>query len=95
MENSNPTQCNRVLEYIKQHGSITQYDAFFDLGIMRLASRISELRKKHGYSFSWEWVEVRNRFDEVCRVKKYMMGGDDDGKQQTGCDDLLRDRQSH
>ena len=95
MENSNTTQCIRVLEYIEQHGSITQFDAFLDLGIMRLASRISELRKKHGYNFTWEWVEVRNRFDEVCRVKKYMMGGDDDGKQQTGRDDLLRDRQSH
>lgn len=77
--NSNPTQCNRVLEYINQHGSITQFEAMLELGVMRLASRISELRK-HGYDFAWEWVEVRNRFDEPCRVKKYSLRGDDDGK---------------
>lgn len=69
--NSNPTQCQRVLEYIKNNGSITQYDALFDLGIMRLASRISELKKKHGYEFSCEWVTVQNRYGEPCRVKRY------------------------
>lgn len=71
--NSNPTQCNRVLEYIKQHGSITQFEAMLELGVMRLASRISELKKKHDYDFDCEWVEVRNRFDEPCRVKKYSL----------------------
>lgn len=89
--NSNPTQCERVLAYIEKHGSITQFDAFFELGIMRLASRISELRKK-GYKFRWEWVDVKNRYEESCRVKKYIMGGDTDGEEaaeQAGCDDLL------
>ena len=34
------TQCEKVLEYIKTHGSITAKEAYFNLGIMRLASRI-------------------------------------------------------
>lgn len=39
------TQAEKVYDYINKHGSITQYEAFFELGIMRLASRISDLKK--------------------------------------------------
>lgn len=46
MEISRPTQCERIIKYLKDFGSITQYQALQDLGIMRLASRISELQKK-------------------------------------------------
>ena len=38
------TQNQRILNYLKEFGSITQLEALKDLGIMRLASRISELR---------------------------------------------------
>ena len=41
------TQCEQVLVYMVEHGSITQRDAL-NLGIYRLASRISDLRKR-GY----------------------------------------------
>jgi len=34
MSNSRPTQAQRVLDYIEQFGSITQYEALKDLGIM-------------------------------------------------------------
>lgn len=68
--NSNPTQCIRIINYIKQFGSITQYEALADLGVMRLASRISELRKQ-GYNIKGEMVEVKNRFNEVCNIKRY------------------------
>lgn len=70
MTNSNPTQCTRILAYMEEHGSITQFEALNELGVMRLASRISNLRKD-GYDIDCEWVEVVNRFDEKCRVKKY------------------------
>ena len=69
MENSKPTQTERVKEFMEVHGSITQKDAFEVLGIYRLASRISELRKTH--DIVSEMVEVRNRFGEKCRVASY------------------------
>ena len=43
------TQSDRVLDYIKEFGSITQLDAIRDLGIMRLASRVSDLKKSGVY----------------------------------------------
>lgn len=48
MKERKPTQAERILDYIREFGSITQIEALRDLGCMRLASRISDLRKQ-GY----------------------------------------------
>ena len=72
-KNSNPTQAQRVLEYIEEFGSITQFDALKDLGVMRLASRISDLRRM-GYPIESGIVAVRNRFEEKCYIKSYRLG---------------------
>ena len=53
-------------------GSITAFEAFRDLGVMRLAARISDLRKL-GYAIQSETITVKNRFDEDCYVKKYSL----------------------
>ena len=71
-ENSKPTQAQRVLEYIKTFGSITQMEALKDLGVMRLASRISEL-KKNEYPIKSEIEVVQNRFGENCYIKRYSL----------------------
>lgn len=71
-QHSKPTQCTRIAEYLKQFGSITQYEALQDLGIMRLASRISELRK-NGYEINSKMISVTNRFGETCNIKQYFM----------------------
>lgn len=64
------TQLSRVKRFLKDFGSITQFEAFQFLGIMRLASRISELRSA-GEEIESEMVQVENRFGEKCWVKKY------------------------
>lgn len=69
---SRPTQEQRVLDYIHRFGSITQRDALFDLGIMRLASRISSLKKK-GYPITSRMIEVENRFGEKVHIKQYSL----------------------
>lgn len=67
-------QNDRIIEYMKKYGSITQLDALNDLGVMRLASRISDI-KKQGYPIVSETVTVMNRYGEKCRVKKYALTG--------------------
>lgn len=42
------SQCNRLLEYLKDHGRITTYQAFGILKIHRISARISDLRQR-GY----------------------------------------------
>lgn len=44
----NDTQCELILRYMDEHGSITSLEALKYFGCMRLASRISDLRKQ-GY----------------------------------------------
>ena len=75
MEHSKPTQAQRVLQYMERFGSITQRDAYNDLGVMRLASRISELRKK-GHAITGEMVNVENRFGKIVQVKRYSIKKD-------------------
>ena len=70
MTTTKATQSERVLDYIEQFGSITQLEALKDLGVMRLASRISDL-KKQGYPIISEVETVKNRFEETCRIKRY------------------------
>ena len=66
------TQAERVLEYIEEFGSITQLEALKDLGVMRLASRISDL-KKQGYPIKSDVEAVQNRFGENCYIKRYSL----------------------
>lgn len=69
---SKATQAERVLQYIEDFGSITQLEALQDLGVMRLASRISDL-KKQGYPINGEIEAVKNRYGENCYIKRYSL----------------------
>ena len=73
-EHRRPTQRQRVLDYMHDFGSITQHQASLDLGVSRLASRVSEL-KKMGIPIVSEFVPVTNRYGEICHVKRYRVEG--------------------
>lgn len=72
MANSKPTQNERIIDYIDRYGSITQFEAMNDLGVMRLASRISDLRKR-GLQIEAKTEAVKNRHGETCHVKRYRL----------------------
>ncbi len=76
---SKVTQSQRVLDYIEEFGSITQLEALRDLGVMRLASRISDLRRQ-GVRIESTVETVKNRFDEKTYIKRYRLGGEKDGR---------------
>ena len=40
------TQCMKIVKYMKDFGSITTVQAMKDLGVMRLAARISDLEAR-------------------------------------------------
>lgn len=61
-----------VIDYMEQRGSITQHQASADLGIDRLASRISSL-KKSGFPIVKEWEFGQNRRGEKCHWARYRM----------------------
>ena len=45
---SEETECNMILDYIMEHGSINPAEAFLELGCYRLSARIKDLRDE-GY----------------------------------------------
>ena len=67
-----PTQNERIIDYIQKFGGITQLQALQDLGVMRLASRISDL-KRLGYPIESKMQTVKNRFKEDCHIKVYFL----------------------
>ena len=66
------TQCERVLKYMKDFGSINSLQAITDLGIMRLAARISNLREA-GYRIDRQIVKSRNRYGEPVYFAEYRL----------------------
>lgn len=70
------TQNDRLLEYLASHDGITQREAMDQLGIMRLASRVSDLRR-HGHRIVKRTVSVANRWGEKCHIAEYRMVRDE------------------
>lgn len=64
------TQGERILDYLDEYGTITPIEAFRDLGITKLATRISELRKE-GIKINKKYITVQNRFGQNINVMEY------------------------
>ena len=69
--NSKTTQADRILNYIKDHGSITSLEAFQNLGCTRLSGRIYDLRQM-GYDIKSEMKDVPARYGRT-RVAVYTL----------------------
>ena len=66
------TQKDRILNYIREFGSISSWEAYSDLGITQLGARIDQL-KKEGYEFVTEWENKKNRYGEQTTYKRYRL----------------------
>lgn len=64
------SQHEMILDYINNFGSISPMEAFTDLGITKLATRISEMRQD-GHQFSQRMETRKNRFGKVCHYMRY------------------------
>ncbi len=74
------TQCELIQRHLEDYGSITSLEAMQEYGIMRLASRISDL-KKLGFTIRKEMVSGKNRYGEPTSYAQYSIvaAGDADG----------------
>ena len=66
------TQKALILKYIDNFGSITSYQAYVDLGITQLATRIKEL-KKLGYVFGTTPKKKTNRYGVPVHFVEYYL----------------------
>lgn len=66
------TQCERVLKYMHDFGSINPAQAMDDLGVMRLGARIWDL-KKAGHPITRKMVKKKNRYGEPVSFAEYRL----------------------
>lgn len=64
------TQCEMIMEYMREHGSITQGEASREIGCTRLAARIADLEER-GNNILHETITVKNRFGKKVTIKRY------------------------
>lgn len=67
------TQKERIYHYMKDFGSITPYQAFTDIGVTKLSTRIGEMIKL-GINIEKEKITVKNRYGDETEVMKYTLG---------------------
>ena len=66
------SQCDRILRHLRDYGSITSLEAITEYGILRLASRINDL-KKRGYNITSNTVMGENRYKEKVHYSVYRL----------------------
>lgn len=66
------TQCEKVMNYIEKYGSISTWEAFRDLGVTRLASRIHDL-KNEGVQFERTKEYAKNRDGDKVHYIRYTL----------------------
>lgn len=66
------SQKDRIIDYIKRFGSISPMEAFRDLGITKLATRVSEM-KQEGIEFEQKYEASMNRFGEPVYYMRYSL----------------------
>ncbi len=60
---------NRVINYMREFGSITSFEAFTDLGCTRLSEYIRQARLTLNVKDKWE--KTVNRYGEKVEYKRY------------------------
>lgn len=65
-------QQEQIIEYLKKFGSITPMEAFSELGITKLATRVSEMRRD-GIEFDIERVQDVNKLGHTVNYCRYYL----------------------
>ena len=66
-------QHERILGFLDEHGSITPMEAFTELGITKLSTRIGEMIE-NGISIEKQREKGKNRYGETVTFMKYTKG---------------------
>lgn len=65
------SQRHEVLQYMREHGSITRMESFIQLGITELSSRIGEIERIDNICIDREPITVKARNGRAVKVMKY------------------------
>lgn len=66
------TQHQKIIEYMKQNGSISPMESFNHIGCTKLSTRIGELRKA-GYNIANKMEKGTDRYGMPVRYMRYWL----------------------
>ena len=69
---SKTTSAERVLQYMRDTGSISTFEAFSELGVARLSARIYDLKAQGHHIISWTETK-RNRYGDKVSFSVYKL----------------------
>lgn len=72
------TQTERVEQYMRDFGSITQLEAMKDLGVMRLSARIWDLKNRNGVRIKAKQEKAFNRYGDAVFFVRYSIEKEDE-----------------
>lgn len=64
------TQKTDIIEWLRSHGSLTRAEAFYELGVAELSSRIGELEAE-GFTIPRQMISVIARNGRKTKVMEY------------------------
>lgn len=67
------TQTEKIKEFMKLHGSITQREAITYCGCYRLGARIYDLENKHQTPVIHEMIQVKNADGSKTYIARYRL----------------------
>jgi hypothetical protein len=70
--NKRPAQVERAIAYMREHGSISSYEAMMELGIMSFPKRVCEMHKQ-GVFTTFVWEDGIDRYGRKFRAKRYYL----------------------
>lgn len=65
------TQCELIIKYIDEFGSITRWEAMRELGIANFGARQTDLKKKHNIKLVGKWEAGYSRYGTPVKWKRY------------------------
>jgi len=66
------TQKEQILTHLKEHGSITSWDAIMEYGVTRLSHQIYCLRNE-GFIIPDNRIQVETRLGKTTNISKYTL----------------------
>lgn len=66
------SQCDKILTYLQEFGSITPLDAIREFSCLRLGARIWDLRHR-GYSIRMDFDSAKNKYGDTVRYARYTL----------------------
>lgn len=74
------TQRQEVLNYMREHGSITRIESFYKIGVTELSSRIGEIERIDNIRINRKPITIKAKNGRMVTITKYSIAKEDENE---------------